>query len=186
MLSRLSVLEKDVEIRLEDFTTPLIKRVEDFSAETVNIWLIEHNGFRSSGDIHIDASFSRSNVQVLMQAKMTGQIIGVCSRCLEDALINIDTDITIMFLPNYQERRYKEDEKIELRGEELDVEYYKGNRIEVDYLFREELLLAIPFSPLCSEECKGLCPVCGGNLNKVECTCSHQKSTSNDIKLNFF
>ncbi|MGC9042662.1 MAG: YceD family protein, partial [Myxococcota bacterium] len=115
-----------------------------------------------------------------------GNIIGVCSRCLEDAIIPIDTDFTIIFLPSSQQRKYTEDEEIELFSNELDFEYYKGNKIDVDYLFRESLLLAIPYSPLCSESCKGLCQVCGGNLNRNECTCKKGKSVFNNIKLNLF
>lgn len=175
-----------MEIRLEDFTTPLIKRSEDFRPEIVNMWLEEYEGYRSSGNIHIDATFSRSNTQILMQAKITGQIIGVCARCLEDAPIDIDTDITIVFLPGHEERRSREEEEIELTGKELDIEYYKGNRIEADYLFREGLLLAIPFSPLCNKDCRGLCPSCGCNLNREKCHCSNKDNTFNSIKINLF
>jgi uncharacterized protein len=39
-------------------------------------------------------------------------------------------------------------------------------------LVREEMLLAIPINPICRADCKGLCPICGGNLN--ETLCSHE------------
>ncbi len=175
-----------MEIRLEDFTSSVIRKVEDYMPETVDFWLREYEGFKSSGNIHIDASFSKSNAQILMQAKMTGHIIGVCSRCLEDANIDVDTDLTIMFLPASTERKYKEDEEVELTSDELDIEYYKGNKINADYLFREGLLLAIPFSPLCNDECKGLCPNCGCNLNRGECHCGEKKQIFNSIKINLF
>lgn len=41
--------------------------------------------------------------------------------------------------------------------------------IDLTEIIREEMILSIPISPLCSPDCKGLCPVCGGNLNKVKC-----------------
>lgn len=174
-----------MEIRLEDFKAPRLEKEEVFSPFVVDQWLLGYEGFRNSGEIYTTAHFTKRSANILMQAKLKGNIIGPCARCLEDAIIPIDTELTIMFIPASQERKYNENEEIELESEELDVEYYKGNRIEVDYLLRESLLLAIPFSPLCSESCKGLCPTCGGNLNKGECSCTTE-TLFNNIKINLF
>jgi uncharacterized protein len=176
-----------MDIQLEDFITPRIMKEEYFNPGSVDIWLNEFEGYRSNGDIHTLAYFTKNNNQILMQARMQGDIIGVCSRCLEDAHIHIDTSFTIIFLPDSQRRHYGEDEEVELTSEELDVEYYRGNKINVDYLFREELILSIPYSPICSEECKGLCPECGGNLNRGECICGEaDKAAFNRVKINVF
>jgi len=175
-----------VEIRLEDFSTARIDKEEIFPPATIDQWLSDYDGYRNYGDIISRAHFTRRNTNILMQAELKGNIIGVCSRCLEDALIPIDTDITIMFIPSSQQKKYAEDEEVELESDELDVEYYKGNRIDVDYLLRESLILAIPYSPLCSESCRGLCHICGGNLNRGECTCKKENRIFSNIKINLF
>lgn len=175
-----------MEIRIEDFISPEIRKTENFKPQIVDSWLIDYEGYKNNGDIYVNAHFTKTNADILMQAEIKGNIIGVCSRCLEEAIIPIDTDLTIMFIPSNQQRKYAEDEEVELTSDELDVEYYKGNKIDVDYLFRESVLLSIPYSPLCKESCKGLCPICGGNLNLQKCTCKNKSNVFNNIKLNLF
>ncbi len=53
----------------------------------------------------------------------------------------------------------------------VDEEVYSGKEIDLTRALREQILLSIPPSPLCSEDCKGLCPTCGKDLNEGECGC---------------
>jgi len=46
-----------------------------------------------------------------------------------------------------------------------------SDSFQIDDLVRETIILALPLKPLCSEDCKGLCPVCGTDLNKSQCNC---------------
>ena len=55
--------------------------------------------------------------------------------------------------------------------DDVDFAPFEGDEIDLGELFREQILLAIPMTPLCREECKGLCPVCGADLNAGECSC---------------
>ncbi len=48
---------------------------------------------------------------------------------------------------------------------------YQGEEVDLEPLLREQILLAVPFAPLCSESCRGLCPVCGIDRNTGTCTC---------------
>ncbi|MCX7943692.1 MAG: DUF177 domain-containing protein [Deltaproteobacteria bacterium] len=175
-----------MEIRLEDFIYPQITKDELYPPNIVDQWLMGYEGFKNKGNIHAYAHFVKRNANIIMKAELSGNIIGVCSRCLEDTVIPINTDMTIIFLPQSQQRKPSNGEEIELQSDELDVEYYKGNVIDVDYLIRESLILAIPYSPLCSETCKGLCPHCGNNLNKDSCSCSKEQDIFNRIKINIF
>lgn len=59
----------------------------------------------------------------------------------------------------------------ELCRGELDTEFYEGDEIEPRDFVREQLLLAIPMTPVHRDDCKGLCPVCGGDRNERECGC---------------
>jgi uncharacterized protein len=50
---------------------------------------------------------------------------------------------------------------------------YSGDEIDLSELLRESLLLELPMRPLCSDDCVGLCSVCGKNLNQGPCGCVH-------------
>ncbi|MBM3211747.1 DUF177 domain-containing protein, partial [Candidatus Poribacteria bacterium] len=55
--------------------------------------------------------------------------------------------------------------------DDIGIGYYTGDCIELSDDFRESLLLELPIRILCSENCKGLCPKCGQNLNDGKCDC---------------
>ena len=58
-----------------------------------------------------------------------------------------------------------------LQAEELEISYYQGDFIDLTPIICEQIILQIPIKPLCSEECKGLCPHCGINMNVASCSC---------------
>jgi uncharacterized protein len=53
----------------------------------------------------------------------------------------------------------------------FDLEFLEGNEINIGEVLHEQLALEIPFQPVCSESCKGLCTSCGTNLNEETCAC---------------
>lgn len=57
----------------------------------------------------------------------------------------------------------------------MSVVFISEKEIELDEIVRSEIYLALPMKFLCKEDCKGLCPVCGKNLNRERCNC--QKMT---------
>ena len=81
--------------------------------------------------------------------------------------------------------------KLEIRNDHVELCYAKSDIVteEVDISgdVRDELLIELPMNPLCSEECKGLCPVCGTDLNKKRCRCKRPEnpvwSALDDIEL---
>ena len=58
----------------------------------------------------------------------------------------------------------------------MDFSTYDGDRIDLDEIVREQILLALPTRQLCAEDCKGLCPSCGANLNEKACGCEQQQT----------
>jgi uncharacterized protein len=103
--------------------------------------------------------FVRGNLSVLLDI--------ACSRCLEDVSLPIGGDFTYSLLPGEPETK----EDVELTAEDLDISYYSGDFIDLTPIICEQIILHIPFKALCSEECKGLCPHCGTNLNTDSCNC---------------
>ncbi len=95
-----------------------------------------------------------------------------CSRCLKSFTCNIDTALNIDLAPLSALGTAPEHE---LAGSELDMEFYQGDEIEpLDYV-KEQLLISIPMVPLHSPDCKGLCTVCGTDLNNADCGCTKDK-----------
>lgn len=96
--------------------------------------------------------------------KVTGQILGearfVCGRCLEPYLAKVE----IPFQEDFKEGLSE--------GEDADMSWYQGDSIDITETVRERLILAEPFKQVCREQCRGLCPVCGKNLNMESCTCT--------------
>ena len=91
-----------------------------------------------------------------------------CSLCLEKAQIPVSSRFHYTFVPRQAD---VEDEK-ELTAEDMDVEYYVEETIDLDPLILEQIILQIPMRVVCRETCRGLCPQCGINLNTTSCTCS--------------
>ena len=50
-----------------------------------------------------------------------------------------------------------------------------GDVIDLDEILREQIILALPMYPRCSPECRGLCPVCGIDLNQETCDCQRDE-----------
>jgi DUF177 domain-containing protein len=63
------------------------------------------------------------------------------------------------------------DGQSDLKVEDLEFSYYDGEEVDLTPLIREQTLLALPTRPLCREDCRGLCPRCGANLNQGDCGC---------------
>jgi len=74
----------------------------------------------------------------------------------------------------------QDEEEVELAEEDLIAATYDGEEIDFSDEIAEQVLMAIPFKPLCSEDCRGLCSSCGADLNMSTCGCDRQ-----DMSLKF-
>lgn len=97
-----------------------------------------------------------------------------CDRCLEPARVPIDSDFELYYRPVSE--GYGEEKAID--EEEAQMGFYEGDGLELNDVLREEVLLELPMQRICTESCKGICPVCGQNRNQIECAC--QASTADD------
>jgi uncharacterized protein len=97
-----------------------------------------------------------------------------CSRCLEAARLSISATFKYVLSPAQAEHS----EEQELSTEDLDFVSYQDDLIDLDPLLVEQILLQIPMKVLCQEDCRGLCPHCGINLNKDHCQCHDERIDS--------
>jgi uncharacterized protein len=91
-----------------------------------------------------------------------------CDRCLAP----YDRDLSTNFRVFLSLRPYKGKLDIELSEDDLDINFIDGRYLDSDQIIREQIALNIPMKAICSVDCKGLCPVCGCNLNIETCSCS--------------
>ena len=96
-----------------------------------------------------------------------------CDRCLKPVELPVNADFTLEYISGSE---YESSEVAELTEAEMSVSVFDGNGIDVDEIVKEQILLAVPTRMLCREECKGICPQCGTDLNTGDCDC-----VTNDI-----
>jgi uncharacterized protein len=118
-------------------------------------------------EVDIKCQISNTSGTIFIKGNLS-VLFGInCSRCLEDVGLPSSGDFAYTLVPTKQE--IKED--VELKAEELEISYYQDDFIDLTPIICEQIILLIPIKPLCSEECKGLCPHCGSNLNTASCNC---------------
>jgi uncharacterized protein len=99
---------------------------------------------------------------------LTGEIEQTCSRCLESFTMPVATDFDLRYVPRVENVGEGEQEVDE---DDLTTAFYEDAQIDLGQLITEQIHLALPMKPLCSDACKGLCPQCGTNLNTGSCDC---------------
>lgn len=112
---------------------------------------------------------NRLGLNVTISGNIRTGLFLQCSRCLEEFSFAVEKEFDLEYRPMSEINRGGE---IQLSADELDVQYYADQVIDLDETLMGQVAEAIPFKPLCSEDCRGLCPHCGKNLNEGECSCS--------------
>jgi uncharacterized protein len=121
--------------------------------------------FQAAGASHIRGKATKLGRKVLVQARFTVPLQGTCRRCLKPLKLDEPVELTREYVPEPGA------DAAEDAAEATDEEVYAGKQIDLQPALREQILLSIPPSPLCRDECKGLCLKCGKDLNEGECGC---------------
>jgi len=91
-----------------------------------------------------------------------------CSRCLEPYWMPVDAAFDLRYQPRTQNAGEGERE---VEEDDLTTAFYEDDTIDLGQLMHEQFYLALPMKPLCTDDCRGLCPQCGTNLNRGTCAC---------------
>ena len=110
-------------------------------------------------DLTGEANVSRTSEGLLVRVKLSASVEVACARCLKEFFQFLQVDFTELFLFASHARS---------TGELILPD---DGSIDLGSLVREYMLLEIPMNPVCKPDCKGLCPVCGANLNIETCNC---------------
>jgi len=112
--------------------------------------------------------------RVTVAGRIDFQLELTCCRCTRRFLIEVDKAFESIYLPDPE--TVSEGEELELEYSDLEVGFYRDDRIDLSAVISEQIVLEIPMKPVCTESCKGLCPLCGIDLNEGECGCSSERS----------
>lgn len=115
----------------------------------------------------VAGSIRRYRQNISFTGHISTVLTTACARCLEEAQFPVKADFSYTLLPATGTGK----DEVELQTEDLEVEYYEGEIIDLAPLIAEQVLLQIPMKVLCRESCRGLCPQCGTNLNRGGCNC---------------
>lgn len=149
------VLEQDYSCTFADF--PELKT------------LSEHGGAAFVEPFSFYLRFQRTGQLVELEGQLTADILLNCSRCLKEFSQSVNESFTLTFSPVPQDD--VDEEEVELAADELGLIVYQDEILDLAAPLLEQLVMAVPISPICSVECQGLCPECGLDLNDSRCSC---------------
>jgi uncharacterized protein len=121
-------------------------------------------------DLAFDIFKDKQQFRLAGSVKTTLQL--PCSRCLEPFTLPVDSTFDLRYQPHSEQAG--DEAEVEIEEDDLSTAFYENDEIDLGQLMREQFLLSLPMKPLCSDDCKGLCPVCGTNLNRGACTCKRE------------
>lgn len=142
----------------------------------------EETGFHSIGGSRLKAMVRKVSGGVLLVGEFRADVRAPCKRCLDEVRASLPVSFVLSLVPRglaaHELEQTADDERLQRAGsfrlEDADREWFDGKTIDLDPILREQVLLALPMNLVCRESCRGLCPVCGANLNEGQCECHRE------------
>ncbi len=132
-------------------------------------------GFCLARPLNVDLEIHKKPDHLEVTGTIAGKLTLTCDRCLDEYPSDLWRTVRVLL---FRESLGPKEEEVELEPDELDYEFFDGEILEVDRMIAEEIFLELPIRRLCSEQCRGLCPGCGANLNREPCLCPTRKVSS--------
>lgn len=121
----------------------------------------------SEGGVRLEGRIEPVGEGYLLRGTLKGDFTLPCARCLEPAPVPIDAAIAVTFV----EREEGSSESENPEEDQDDVVRFEHGTIDVGHAIRDEILLAVPMTAICKEDCAGICATCGCNRNLTPCGC---------------
>jgi uncharacterized protein len=157
---------KEMEQRRIRFDEVLQAGAIDFSGEDIE----------QGSPLHVAGSaemLEHTGGELRIQGRLTVEMTAQCDRCLGRARFPLDQSFDLFYCPM---TRIAREEEVAIDEGEAEIGFYEGSGIELEDILREQVLLALPMQRVCSDACKGICPICGRNRNETECDCRVKNS----------
>lgn len=132
------------------------------------------DGCTLTEDIKIQGRLEKIGPEILCQGRVQTGLHVTCARCLKDFNFTVNGKLKAHFIPRVEDNNLPDE--IELTDLDVEQEYYDEGQIDLSCPVRDLILLSLPQVALCREDCAGLCPECGANLNETNCGCEKEGS----------
>ena len=119
--------------------------------------------------LHCQAKVKSVQDQIILEGKYQTKLTATSDLCLVPVPLEFDGEFELRLQPSYEEEGVAGD--LELSLDMTDVDYYNGDEVKLGQYFEDQVSLDLPTKTICQPDCKGLCPVCGVDLNKNQCEC---------------
>jgi uncharacterized protein len=159
-----------LKIRVADITEKarILESTDSYSHYPALVKAQESGECAFISPISTSLSVAREYDHLRVHGNIGSSVKLTCSRCLSEYSTDIASSFTIIYTRSTENQ--PEDE-VELGEEDLISATYSGDEIDFTDEIAEQVLLEIPYKPLCAEECRGLCFTCGADLNSMTCSC---------------
>jgi uncharacterized protein len=118
-------------------------------------------------EIVYNIHLNRDGSKIRARGRIKTMISIPCVNCLEPFDLKIDSSFDIILFP----AELIEMTNASLTSDDMEYIFFEGDRIDLMKILMEQVNLFIPYKPVCSPDCRGLCPSCGANLNNESCQC---------------
>jgi uncharacterized protein len=125
--------------------------------------------------LHTEAKVLKIGQSFFLNGKVETTLRLTCVRCLNDFSFPISSSFDLTLSPL---KKALAEEEVELKEGDMESNFFEGGQIHLSEIACEQVFLEIPYKPLCREDCRGLCPVCGKDLNLSACHCVPENSKS--------
>ena len=133
----------------------------DFSGEDLE----QGSPLRATGSAEL---LPHTGGELRIQGRYTVEMIAECDRCLGRATFPLNEGFDLFYRPMLE---IAKEEEVAIDEGEAEMGFYEKGGVELEDILRERVLLALPMQRICSETCRGICPVCGKNRNDGACEC---------------
>ena len=105
---------------------------------------------------------------IRLKGKLETRLEVACARCLDPVVVPVKRSFDLLYRPLGTDAGHQE---LSVTDAEAEIGYYQGEGLLLEDTLREQVLLAVPLKTVCSDDCQGICPSCGKNLNEGACSC---------------
>jgi len=158
-------LEVAVRITVEELELHPIAVSRTYTAGTLDC---HGTGFFQTAPLKADAMAELVGSEIHIRGRVGTSLEACCDRCLVPVAIPVERDFDLFYRPI---STIAKAEEVELPEDELEIGFFSGNGIELADVATEQVILSLPMKVVCQTDCRGLCPVCGANLNSGKCGC---------------
>ncbi|HWF11816.1 MAG TPA: DUF177 domain-containing protein [Bryobacteraceae bacterium] len=152
---------KEMEVRKLPFAETWEPNGFDFSDPSV----IQKGPLKATGTAEL---LPDTGGEVRVKGRFQADLETECDRCLGRASFHLDAPFDLFYRPL---ESGPEEEEAAIDEGEAEMGFYEMPGLQLEDIVREQVLLQLPMQRICSEVCKGICPVCGSNRNETSCSC---------------